>query len=146
MQIDDVSSSMLSVNTGVSQGSIVGPLLFNILINDIIMSSDKFNFILYADDTTLNATVESFGETAADIQISIRNELLHICEWLDLSKLRLNVTKSKFMLFPKPQKIIPQLHFYLNGSPIDYVTEFNFLGLTLDCNLNFKSHLKIFGS
>ena len=44
------------------------------------------------------------------------------------------------MLFHMPQKIIPQLHF---GSPIDYVTKFNFFGLTLDCNLNFKSHLKI---
>ena len=146
MQIDDVSSSMLSINTGVPQGSIVGPLLFNILINDIIMSSDKFNFILYADDTTLNATVESFGETAADIQISIRHELQKICKWLDLNKLRLNVAKSKFMLFHMPHKIIPQLHFYLNGSPIDYVTEFNFLGLTLDSNLNFKSHLKIIGT
>ena len=62
------------------QGSIVGPLLFNILINDIIMSSDKFNFILYANDTTstLNARVESFGEATADIQISIRNELQKI--------------------------------------------------------------------
>ena len=146
VQTDDVSSSMLSINTGVPQGSIVGPFLFNILINDIIMSSDKFNFILYADDTTLNATVESFGETAADIQISIRNELQKICKWLDLNKLRLNVAKSKFMLFHMPQKIIPQLHFYLNGSPIDYVTEFIFLGLTIDCNLNFKSHLKIIGT
>ena len=133
---------MLSINTGVPQGSIVGPLLFNILINDIIMSRDKFNFILYADDTTLNATVESFGETAVDIQISIRNELQKISKWLDLNKLRLNVAKSKFMLFHMPQKIIPQLNFYLNGSPIDYVTEFIFWGLTLDCNLNFKSHLK----
>ena len=146
VQIDDVSSSMLSIYTGVPQGSIVGPLLFNILINDIIMSSDKFSFILCADDTTLNAMVESFGETAADIQISIRNELQKICKWLDLNKLHLNVAKSKFMFFQMPQKIIPQLHFYLNGSPIDYVTEFNFLGLTLDCNLNFKSHLKIIGT
>ena len=118
MQIDDVSSSMLSINTGVLQGSTVGPLLFNILINDIIMASDKFNFILYADDTALNATVESFGETAADIQISIRNELQKICKWLDLNKLRLNVAKSKFMPFHMPQNIILQLHFYLNGSPI----------------------------
>ena len=107
VQIDDVSSSMLSINTVVPQGSIVGPLLFNIFINDIIMSSDKLNFILYADDTTLNATVESFGETSADIQISIRNELQNICKWLDLNKLRLNVAKSKFMFFHKPQKIIP---------------------------------------
>ena len=58
VRIDDISSSIVSINTGVPQGSILGPLLFNICINDIIMSSDKFNYILYADDTTLNATVE----------------------------------------------------------------------------------------
>ena len=101
--------------------------LFNICINDIIMSSDKFNFILYADDTTLNVTVESFGETLADIQLSISNDQLQkISKWLDLDKLHLNVAKSKFMLFHMPQKVSLQLHFSLNGSPIDYVTEFIF--------------------
>ena len=120
VQIDDISSSIVSINTGVPQGSILGPLLFNISINDIIMSSDKFNFILYADDTTLNATIESFGETVADIQLSISNELQKICEWLDLNKLHLSVAKSKFMLFHMPQRVIPQLYFSLNGSPIDY--------------------------
>ena len=102
VQIDDISSSIVSINTGVPQGSILGPLLFNICINDSIMSSDKFNFILYADDTTLNATIESFGETVADIQLSISNELQKICKLLDLNKLHLNVAKSKFMLFHMP--------------------------------------------
>ena len=60
VQIDDISSSIVSINTGVPQGSVVGPLLINIFINDIIMSSDKFNFILCTDDATLNATVEYF--------------------------------------------------------------------------------------
>ena len=83
---------------------------------------------------------------AANIQLSISNELQKICKCLDLNKLHLNVAKSKFMLFHMPQKVIPQLHFSFNGSPIDYVTEFIFLGLTLDCNLNFKSHLKTIGN
>ena len=111
MQINDISSSIVSINTGVPQSSIVGPLLFNIFINDIIMSSDKFNCILYADDTKLNATVESFGDTAADVQLSIKNELQKICKWLDLNNLHLNVAKSKFMTFHMPQKVISQLHF-----------------------------------
>ena len=78
VQIDDISSSIVSINTGVPQGSILGPLLFNICIND------NFNFILFADDTRLNATVESFGGTASDMQLSISNELQKICKWLDL--------------------------------------------------------------
>ena len=71
------------------------------------MSSDKFNFILYADDTTLNATVESFGETVADIQLSIRDEIQKICKWLNLNKLHINVAKLKFVLFHMPLKVIP---------------------------------------
>ena len=60
------------------------------------MSSDKIDFILYADDTTLNATVESFCETAADIQLSIRDEIQKICKSLNLNKcLKLSVLVIK---------------------------------------------------
>ena len=100
--IGDVTSAVLSITTGVPQGSIIGPLLFNIYINDIIKSSAKFSFILYADDTTLNSTLESFGDTADEIQLSILNELQKVCKWLDLNQLCLNVAKSKFMLFHMP--------------------------------------------
>ena len=141
MKIDEVKSSIQSIKTGVPQGSIVGPLLFNIFINDIIKSIRKFNFILYADDTTLNSTVENFGNTTDEIQSSIISELQTICKWLDLNKLCLNVNKSKFMLFHMQQRVTPLLHFELNGSPIEYIQEFNFLGLTLDSSLSFKFHL-----
>ena len=125
------------------QGSVIGPFLFNVLINDIIKSSDKFNFILYADDTTLNSTLDVFGDTVNQIQLAIMMDLQKISKWLDLNKLCLNITKSKFMLFHMPQRITPQLHLNIKGSPIENVNEFNFLGLTLDCNLNFKPHTRI---
>ena len=98
VKIDDVKSSIQSIKKGVPQGSIVGPLLFKVFNNDIINASKKFNFILYADDTTLNSTLESFGRTTDNTQPLIISELKEIFKWLDLNKY-LNVTKSKFMLF-----------------------------------------------
>ena len=137
---------MRPVTTGVPQGSIVGTLLFNILINEIVMASQKFNFILYADDTTLNSTLDCFGNGEDEIQISITTELQKIFKWLDVNKLCLNTAKSKYMLFHMPQKILPELSFSFNGIPIKNVKEFNFLGLILDSNLNWKAHLNAIGA
>ena len=95
------------ISMGVPQGSVIGPLLFNIVSNDIIKSSSKFSFILYADDTTLNSTLDTFGTNQVDIKKSIIIELQTILKWLDVNKLCLNVSKSKVMLFHMPQKIIP---------------------------------------
>ena len=66
---------MKLVSTGVPQGSIVGPLIFNIFINDIVKASSKFAFIHYADDTTPNSTLDIFGNETEEIQNSIISEL-----------------------------------------------------------------------
>ena len=107
VHIGDIASKMRPVTTGEPQGSIVSPVLFNILINDIVMASQKFNFILYADDTTFNSTLDCFGNGENEIQISITTELQKIFKWLDVNKLCLNTAKSKYMLFHMPQKILP---------------------------------------
>ena len=122
VQLSDVRSSVRPISVGVPQGSILGPLLFNIFINDIVKSNTKFNFILYADDTTLNPTLDSFGQDAVEIQNTIVSELQNIFKWLDVNRLCLNVATSKFMLFhmPPPKKI-PQLSFNINGMVIEHV-------------------------
>ena len=62
VQIGDYMSSKQLVMT-VPQGSVLGPLLFNIFIKDTIYASELFNFILYADNTTLNSTLDCHGTT-----------------------------------------------------------------------------------
>ena len=143
VQIENAKSQLLEINrpTGVPQGSILGPLLFIIYINDISQSSDKFDFIAYADDTTLSTTLNKFSESE-DMNISdlINLELYKINEWLEINKLSLNAKKSRFMIFHMPNKHITLPILKISNTHIVKVNEFNFLGLTLDTKLDWKRH------
>ena len=70
VEIDGVSSNILSLSTGVPQGSILGPLLFLIYMNDIPNCTEYFNFILYADDTTLSSTIQIPSMSDFNIKLS----------------------------------------------------------------------------
>ena len=142
-------NDILPINTGVpqpSQGSILGPLLFIIYINDFVRASDFVDFICYADDTTgstLFSTLNKFVNAQNINPDTIINiELAKINEWLEINKLSLNVTKNKFMVFHTQQKHraiktpVPKI----NNTTIEKVGQFKFLGLTLDSNLNWKKH------
>ena len=93
--IDNTLSSSLPVSVGVPQGSILGPLLFIIYINDMPNIFKHSKILLYADDTLLYYSSKS----ACDIEKNVNEDLNLISQWLDQNLLTLNCKKSKFVLF-----------------------------------------------
>jgi retron-type reverse transcriptase len=101
VQINDTLSEHLPITTGVPQGSILGPLLFTIYINDLPNACSNLKPIMYADDTTLYGTLSSFGPEPSHM---LNAEIETVNNWLKINKLSLNVNKTNFMMFHKPRK------------------------------------------
>ena len=149
VDIDGVCSSMLPVKTGVPQGSVLGPLLFILYINDIPNATSKFHPILFADDTSLISSLCSFNDTNnlnydnTLISNQINDELNLVNEWLAINKLSLNIKKTRFMIFHYRQKnisnIIPNIS--INNEAVEHTSNFNFLGLNIDDTLSWNKHI-----
>ena len=139
--IEDCTSDLLGVKTGVPQGSILGPFLFLIYINDISFVSSLFHPVVYADDTTLSATLNTFGGHSRDQAINLNIELNKVNDWLKLNKLSLNIKKTKAMVFHSNNKLVDPPEIKISNVEIEYVSEFNFLGLLLDKNLTWKPYI-----
>ena len=105
VQFENSESDLLEIKTGIPQGSILGPLFLSIMINDLVNSSNKFKFLMYADDTTIYFNLEDFQ--LEDREVLINDEIEKVNKWLKLNKLAVNVDKTKSMLFHKRRPVIP---------------------------------------
>ena len=138
VEIETFKSNQAHITTGVPQGSILGPLLFLIYMNDIPSSSNYFDFILFADDTSLKSFINTrnvnFNLTAVSNEIN--TELDKVNDWLAVNKLSLNIKKTKFMLFHTRQTNVTQIvgppNLKIGNAKIKRVKDFDFLGLTIN--------------
>ena len=128
-------SIMRKVSTGVPQGSILGPICFNLFINDLPMAVEA-DTVLFADDAAFVIKSSSLS----DLYNKIEKLFSDLTTYLNNNKLIANSTKSKLMMFSScPTQNLPDLMF--GGSIIQWVDEFKYLGLIITNKLSFSKHI-----
>ena len=132
------SSELVPVQSGVPQGSVLGPLLFLTFINSLpnIPLSAGSKLVLYADDTTLYKPINNIN----DIHL-FQDDINKIFSWFTDNFLQANAKKTKIMISSLKQNPYPSCQFFLDAQPIERVTNITFLGIQISNKLSWNIHI-----
>ena len=131
-------SEWKTITKGVPQGSVLGPLLFNIFINNIFLSLDQSKLCSYADDNTI--WIE--GTDKEDISTKLEQEMKVINQWFQDNAMQLNGDKCKLMMISSKPSNIEKCSINVNRQITKEEDKVKLLGITIDNQLKFDSHIK----
>ena len=101
-QINNSNSILSDISCGVPQGSILGPILFIIYVNDLNSVSQQLRNIMFADDSNLFLT----GNSIETIESLMNRELCNLIEWFQANLLSLNISKTNYIVFSKKETLL----------------------------------------
>lgn len=143
VDINNTKSSEMNINIGVPQGSILGPLLFLIFINDLPNIDPENNIVMFADDNTYLCHDKSKSEVLAKLQ----GMVTRFIKWFSTNKLHLNISKTVFINFtPRKSLIYESCLIKADHESLRQVASAKFLGLYIDNDLSWKSHVNYLSS
>lgn len=136
-EIVNIQSNIQIINASIPQGSVLGCLLFLIYINDL-PHAIKEPCVMFADDISI---ITSCTDTK-NLKEKLNNIVKETTNWMTEHNLQINFAKTKLMSFHPYQKTTIKINYSFNNLPLKEVNEFTLLGLNIDTNLNWKSHIK----
>ncbi|GFU77650.1 RNA-directed DNA polymerase from mobile element jockey [Trichonephila clavipes] len=134
VKVNNTLSNTVFIKNGVTQGSLLGPILFNIYINDIPSHTLTMTNI-YADDTSISATYKNHHT----ITKALNAHLILLEEFFNTWKIKINVDKTVAVLFTRRRK--PCTPPTLYSTPLHWSQSTKYLGLVLEKNLTWKQHI-----
>ena len=138
--VNGVQSSCRSLECGVPQGSILGPLFFILYVYSLPGVLPSSNVFLYADDTTIAVSRNNIQDTVN----CLNSELNCAHKWLQEHELSLNASKTRVMFFGTAARLPKHedIHVSLGNTEIKVVNNYKYLSLTLDSRLSFRNHVE----
>lgn len=139
VEIDKIRSQQSHIECGVPQGSVLGPLLFLLFVNDLPTIAEG-KLVMFADDNSLIYSEKDISGVIKNIQILLNR----FTAWFTKSKLFLNTDKTQFINFtPRAKKINESYLIKNNGKSIAQVSEVKFLGIYLENNVEWETHIDV---